>query len=164
MADEQLIYRSKFTGDEIEARLSAIWPIGSVFITINSDPPSEQLHFGTWERIPGSFLYGVKPEDSDNVKPIGTDSDATYFYGKENVTLVNENLPRHSHKLTTGQAIVSTAVSENGPYVIGMTTSTTDKINNALVNAEIEGVAAETPQSFSIMPPYFPVFMWYRKE
>ncbi|MEG0282624.1 MAG: hypothetical protein RR662_05550 [Clostridia bacterium] len=45
--------------------LENCYPIGSIYMTLNSENPNKTFGFGTWERIKGKMLFGVDEADSD---------------------------------------------------------------------------------------------------
>lgn len=50
----------------IPSILDAVWPVGSIFITIGSDDPADLLEFGTWAKVgAGRTLIGIDTGDAD---------------------------------------------------------------------------------------------------
>ena len=45
--------------------VNLIYPIGSIYISVNSKNPSE-IFEGTWKRIKGKMLVGVDEDDDDD--------------------------------------------------------------------------------------------------
>lgn len=69
----------------LEDLFDAMYPIGSIYLTMSSDNPSI-LFGGTWERIESRFLYG-----SINGQGVGTTG------GEETHTLTINEMPSHNH-------------------------------------------------------------------
>lgn len=74
------------------------WPVGSVYMTVDTRNPSAIFGFGTWEKFAeGRVIIGAGTvTDSSN-------SNATYlnkgYGGNLGVTLTERNLPRHTHSM-----------------------------------------------------------------
>ena len=142
------IYQSGFTGQEIENRLNAIWPVGSILLTVAPGNPSEYLHFGNWVRIEGSFLYAVTNTDSIAVASTG---------GSKNVTLTIDNIPAHTHDVRINDTSALSQLSDKEGYL----TKGADISNNTNI-ITTTSAGKEVPTAVNIMPPYFAVNAWYR--
>lgn len=85
------------------------WPVGSIYITTDTKSPELTLGVGTWVRfaagrtlvgqvVPGApggdILGGLKVPDKFDAKTIGS------YYGDFTHTLVVDELPKHSHKIS----------------------------------------------------------------
>ncbi len=68
--------------------LSKVYPIGSIYMSVNSTNPST-LFGGTWAQLKDRFLLGVG--DSTTVNATG---------GSKTVTLTSEQMPSHTHTFT----------------------------------------------------------------
>lgn len=120
--------------------LDNVYPIGAVYISMNSTNPGT-LFGGTWEQVRGKFLLGV----SDDY-PAGSSG------GESEHTLTTEEIPDHTHRYNyTGQSdTVGTGafkiVDPNGTSNMYTGTSTSNCGGQAHNN----------------MPPYLAVYIWYR--
>lgn len=120
--------------------LDNVYPIGAVYISMNSTNPGT-LFGGTWEQVRGKFLLGV----SDGY-PAGSSG------GESEHTLTMEEIPDHTHRYNyTGQSdTVGTGafkiVDPNGTSNMYTGTSTSNCGGQAHNN----------------MPPYLAVYIWYR--
>ncbi len=76
-------------------KVTGIYPVGSLYLSINSTNPS--IYFGgTWERFAnGRVLLGVNEFDSD-----GDLSAAELTGGEKEHTLTVEEMPSHTHGLS----------------------------------------------------------------
>ena len=132
----------------------AIYPVGSIYISVNSTNPST-LFGGTWERLKDRFLLGA----GDTYSNGATGGEASH-------TLTVDEMPTHDHDVRTtrsesypaywhsnhtgntnsssGWAYLSTAGSNNGGV-------------GTLYVEEVGGGAAHNN-----MPPYLAVYMWKR--
>ncbi|EAY09697.1 hypothetical protein TVAG_098320 [Trichomonas vaginalis G3] len=138
-----------------------IYPVGSIYTSMNSTRPETVLGFGTWTQIVDRFLYCA-----NSSKETGGSK-----------TISGENLPAHSH-------YVSLTTSREGGHRhkywdwTGMTKgkgydvkdNVQFAINCYLDNTEVggdhthfvSGYTQTTGQSKDYMPPYMTVYAWYR--
>lgn len=102
-------YSSKYKGSEVEAKLDAIqttaailqavYPIGSIYMSMTETDPKVLFGFGTWEQVKGRFLVGAA--SSLKAGDIG---------GEATVTLTKEQIPTHTH--TRGTMEIYGALTE----------------------------------------------------
>ncbi|EAX86209.1 hypothetical protein TVAG_033890 [Trichomonas vaginalis G3] len=141
--------------------LQTLYPIGSIYTSMNSTRPEVVLGFGTWTQIVDRFLYCA-----NSSKETGGSK-----------TISGANLPAHSH-------YVSLTTSREGGHRhkywdwSGMTkgkgydvkNNVQFAINCFLSNTEVggdhthfvSGYTQTTGQSKEYMPPYMTVYAWYR--
>lgn len=117
---------------------SEIYPVGSIYISINSTDPSTYFG-GTWERIQGRFLLAA----DDNSYIAGTTG------GEAEITLSVSQLPPHRHTLKYSR-IGATGSEEQIAWSGGDTTDT----------LAIENTGSGSP--INILPPYLTVYIWKR--
>lgn len=78
----------------LEDMLSRFWPIGSVYISVDSTNPAVTLGIGTWAAFgAGRCLVGVDSSDADF-------DAAEKTSGSKTVTLTEAQLPAHTHTVT----------------------------------------------------------------
>ena len=120
--------------------LNAIYPIGSIYMSMNGTNPS-QLFGGTWEQIIGRFLWA-------------TNSTPRLTGGSKNHTLTVEEMPTHTHQYWTNIAsTTTTGMAEN----LGWASTTTQLyLRNMAIQSSGGGKAHNN------MPPYLEVYMWKR--
>lgn len=138
--------------------LSKVYPVGSVYISLNSTSPAT-LFGGTWEQITDRFLFA-------------TNHDPGAIGGSAKHTLTVAEMPSHNH--THGEYSANT--SDDGGYVpagshISSFIVHSDRNYNAggaftdrpqgQVNTSFVGYSGGS-QAFSIMPPHMNVYMWRR--
>ncbi|KAI5547094.1 phage tail repeat-like family [Trichomonas vaginalis G3] len=143
--------------------LQTLYPIGSIYTSMNSTNPATVLGFGTWEQIVDRFLYCA-----NSSKETGGSK-----------TISGENLPAHSHyiDLSTSQAgwhkhrywdwsamIKGKGydVKDNVKFAIDCYWSNTEGGGNH--THRVSGYTQTTGQSKDYMPPFMTVFAWYRVQ
>jgi microcystin-dependent protein len=156
----------------VTAGLAAAYPVGSIYMSTLATPPATLFGFGTW--VP--YGSGRVLISQDGTYPAGTQG------GSATTTLIEANLPSHTHSAT----FTGTALGTHDHYV-GSNDSTAgyggDAGNREFVQNYNAGngpatytnpISAGTPSgsvsvgntgsgtSFSNLPPYIAVYMWNR--
>ncbi|EAY22820.1 hypothetical protein TVAG_075670 [Trichomonas vaginalis G3] len=141
--------------------LHTVYPIGSIYTSMNSTRPEVVLGFGTWTQIVDRFLYCA-----NSSKETGGSK-----------TISGENLPAHSHyiDLSTSQAGwhkhrywdwsgmtkgKGYDVKDDVKFAINCYWSDTQGEGNH--THRVSGYTQTTGQSKDYMPPYMTVYAWYR--
>ncbi|EAX89026.1 hypothetical protein TVAG_357640 [Trichomonas vaginalis G3] len=141
--------------------LQTVYPIGSIYTSMNSTRPEVVLGFGTWTQIVDRFLYCA-----NSSKETGGSK-----------TISGENLPAHSHyvDLSTSQAGwhkhrfwdwsamkkgKGYDVKDNVQFAINCFWGSTQGEGNH--THRVSGYTQTTGQSKDYMPPYMTVNAWYR--
>lgn len=134
--------------------VDAIYPVGSIYMSVNSTSPST-LFGGTWERIQGRFLLGAN------------DSSSAYNAGKTGGTI------SHNHSLNTDTAIASISLNNDGTIEYGETSVTANNKKTYRVTTGGTGgtISRETKWGAKLygntsnsnnMPPFLAVYIWKR--
>ena len=145
--------------------IDAIYPVGSVYITVSDEEP-ETLFPGTyWERIAGKFLLA----SSDGMYAVGATG------GEASVILTTSEMPAHSHTGTTsGDGTHShtfpgrSSNGNSGPSAESFASS--DDARTLYTNSDGYHTHGFTTDSagggaaHNNMPPYLVVNMWKRKQ
>ncbi|EAX80559.1 hypothetical protein TVAG_129260 [Trichomonas vaginalis G3] len=138
-----------------------IYPVGSLYVSMNSTRPEVVLGVGAWEQIVDRFLYCA-----NSSKEIGGSK-----------TITGENLPAHSHyiDLSTSQAGwhkhrywdwsgmtkgKGYDVKDDVKFAINCYWSDTQGEGNH--THHVSGYTQTTGQSKEYMPPFMTVYAWYR--
>ncbi|EAX86875.1 hypothetical protein TVAG_135650 [Trichomonas vaginalis G3] len=138
-----------------------IYPVGSLYVSMNSTRPEVVLGFGTWTQIVDRFLYCA-----NSSKETGGSK-----------TISGENLPAHSHyiDLSTSQAGWHSHrfwdwsgmtkgkgydVKEDVKFAINCYWNNTE--GGGYHTHRVSGYTQTTGQSKDYMPPYMTVYAWYR--
>ncbi|EAX80036.1 hypothetical protein TVAG_409490, partial [Trichomonas vaginalis G3] len=141
--------------------LQTLYPIGSIYTSMNSTRPKTVLGFGTWTQIVDRFLYCA-----NSSKETGGSK-----------TISGENLPAHSHyiDLSTSQAGwhkhkfwdwsamkkgKGYDVKDDVQFAINCFWGNTQGDGNH--THRVSGYTQTTGQSKDYMPPYMTVYAWYR--
>ncbi|EAX80603.1 hypothetical protein TVAG_330480 [Trichomonas vaginalis G3] len=141
--------------------LQTVYPIGSIYTSMNSTRPEVVLGFGTWTQIVDRFLYCA-----NSSKETGGSK-----------TISGENLPAHSHyiDLSTSEAGwhkhrfwdwsamkkgKGYDVKDDVKFAINCYWSDTQGEGNH--THFVSGYTQTTGQSKDYMPPYMTVYAWYR--
>ncbi|EAY16349.1 hypothetical protein TVAG_359580 [Trichomonas vaginalis G3] len=141
--------------------LQTVYPIGSIYTSMNSTRPEVVLGFGTWTQIVDRFLYCA-----NSSKETGGSK-----------TISGENLPAHSHyiNLSTSEAGLHSHrfwdwsgmtkgkgydVKEDVKFAINCYWSNTE-VGGSHTH-RVSGYTQTTGQSKDYMPPYMTVYAWYR--
>ena len=126
--------------------VNLIYPIGSVYMSIDSKNPSK-IFGGTWERIKGKMLLGVDENDTDfsaSGKTGGT---------KEHRHL--EGIFAYNGKLGVSNTNIAAQSSKREIYTVNGTTGFTNIQGSQLCDVY-------STEYSSNIPPYFTVYIWYR--
>ncbi|EAX76352.1 hypothetical protein TVAG_377120, partial [Trichomonas vaginalis G3] len=141
--------------------LQTVYPIGSIYTSMNSTRPEVVLGLGTWTQIVDRFLYCA-----NSSKETGGSK-----------TISGENLPAHSHyiNLSTSEAGLhrhkywawSTMTKGKGYDVkddvqFAINGSWDDTWREGDHTHRVSGYTQTTGQSKDYMPPYMTVYAWYR--
>lgn len=126
---------------EFLAVLKAVYPIGSIYMSVNAVPPSTLFGFGTWEQIEDTFLLAA-----------GQSYTAGDTGGEAEHTLTIDEMPSHNHNLRFYQSAGSI------PAGWGVVDNVNQKSNweSGMV------ASAGNSQPHNNMPPYLAVYVWKR--
>ena len=179
--DPALQTESKNVIEAINELFNKIYPVGSVYISVNSTNPSN-IFGGTWVQITDRFLLAsteskiiggsseleIKDLEINRVKDVGVIVDPH--------TLTVDEIPSHSHLMVAhgnrygkdGSYPGSNFYSSSGNVGYGVTTQ--KYTNNTGGNQGHDHTTTITQPEFEISetanikiePPYFTVYVWYR--
>ena len=130
-----------------EEVLRKVYPVGAVYMSVNSADPADLFGFGTWERVKDRFLLAA-----------GDAYAAGSTGGEENVALTSAQNGPHSHSLAT--------VVEGSRVHIGQWDwkVTAEQISNE-AGYDSYGMGTEMNgegMPHNNMPPYLAVYIWKR--
>ncbi len=96
---------NNITPSDISGIANLIYPIGSIYMSVNSTSPAD-LFGGTWEQISGRFLLS----SGDGYTSGATGGEATH-------TLTTSEMPSHTHSGTTASAGAHSHGYGSGKYI-----------------------------------------------
>lgn len=146
--------------------LDMIYPVGSIYMSVNSSDPGS-LFGGTWEKMPAGRVLIPEGESS-----WGTTYTAGSQGGEATHTLTFDEMPAHNHSVSISYVGAHTHTMprlyhDNGgtPNLYfgdssggtGVTSANGDHGHTATV-----GYAGGSNNTFSLIQPYLPVYMWQR--
>lgn len=163
-------------GAIVSSVVSAIYPVGSIYITLNENNPQTILGVGGWTKVSkGRFLVGQgtgtdSAGDSLDVSNTGNDSGV----GKYNHTLTANQMPNHKHYIATtgsdGTRVLDGATQLEHYYNYqepGSDQPTNPNFEYGLHGAtNPANVGLTSPnggnQPHNNIPPFFGAYIWQR--
>lgn len=158
--------------EDYTAALNTIYPIGSIYKSINSTSPAS-FFGGTWEQIKGRFLIG-----QNSTYTAGSTG------GNSQYSLTTANLPSHSHSISAtrnsstldlilgggwaGGGGSYAPLSHNGGAShskLDDTTSSYQKMDSLTLKFSFSTKTTSNKGSstaLNTLPPYLAVYMWKR--
>ncbi|EAX89068.1 hypothetical protein TVAG_323040 [Trichomonas vaginalis G3] len=141
--------------------LQTLYPIGSIYTSMNSTKPETVLGFGTWTQIVDRFLYCANSsKETGGSKTIsGANLPAHSHY----VNLSTSEAGLHSHRFWDWSAMTKGKgydVKEDVKFAINCYWDNTDV--GGIHSHRVSGYTQTTGQSKEYMPPYMTVYAWYR--
>ena len=121
-----------------------IYPIGSIFISINDTNPFEVMGIGTWEKIEDTFLLAA-----------GTKYKNGSTGGEDAHVLTINEMPKHSHKMkydSVGWTAIKQSSGTNGIV----------EYNKSSYDGQYSTEEVGNGNAHNNMPPYLVVNMWKR--
>ena len=144
---------NKYHDLPINSIINAIYPIGSIYMSINNIEPNI-LFGGTWERIKDTFLLSA----GENYKA-GTKG------GEAEHTLTINEIPSHNHEAYF-YGYSGWGTTEVDGYVVdwshlkNTSGGTSSSVNTKSSAQLVQNTGSDTPHNN--MPPYLVVYMWKR--
>lgn len=130
------------------SELPMVYPVGSIYMSVNNTNPATLFGFGTWEQIKDTFLLSA----GDTYTAGDTGGEATH-------TLTDIEMPSHNHRLINGY---SGGTWSGGNYGQVANTGTTGEKHVFYDNDTSRTTSAGGGQAHNNMPPYLVVYMWKR--
>lgn len=126
--------------------LNLVYPVGSIYLSVNEVNPSTLFGFGEWEMIKDTFLLGA----GDTYQAGSTGGEATH------ILTVNE-MPSHTHNFAFG---FGTALHGATTYAYG-SYDYAEWVDNYRDSPNmVYGSGGNQPHNN--MPPYLTVYIWKR--
>lgn len=123
-----------------------MYPVGSIYQTINSEFNPNLNFVGTWERIKGKMLVGVDEDDEEfNV--------AEKTGGEKLHTLTIAEIPNHKHDVV---------IHSGGGTGLAGIAGTTGATETGTATGDFSTIVVGGGQAHNNMPPYETVYIWKR--
>ena len=134
---------------QIHNLIDVVYPVGSIYMSVNTVSPSVLFGFGVWEKIEDKFLLGSGTTYADG--STGGSADA--------VVVSHSHTYSRKYVLTTDDNPVdkSSKAGESGTKVPNLLQSKGSIYRNEINNSGEDGTGKN-------MPPYIAVNMWMRVE
>ena len=129
--------KSKVVTDNKQELINLIYPVGSIYMSVNSTNPAS-LFGGTWEQMEDRFLLGA-----------GSTYSAGSTGGAATVSLTIDQIPAHTHE------VHSRSVYSGGGSYIGF-------CNEANSTKSYVTGSRGGGEAHNNMPPYLVVYIWKR--
>ncbi|EAX79859.1 hypothetical protein TVAG_428130 [Trichomonas vaginalis G3] len=142
--------------------LQTLYPIGSIYTSMNSTNPASVLGFGTWQQIVDKFLYcanfskqtgGSKKITEANLPP-HTHTGTTNFSGDHSHSLRDH--PLYNSEYEAGNDVLSPSYNNAAKKTFRQTEPGGNHVHTFTTNPTGSGA--------DYMPPFVTVFAWYRVQ
>lgn len=131
------------------SELPMVYPVGSIYMSVNNTNPATLFGFGVWEQIKDTFLLSA----GDTYTAGNTGGEATH-------TLTINEMPTHNHDVRTASGTklgYGAGVPGFGRLIADGNGFIADNISGQYITSDIGG-----SQAHNNMPPYLVVYMWKR--
>ncbi|EAX86002.1 hypothetical protein TVAG_414590 [Trichomonas vaginalis G3] len=142
--------------------LQTLYPIGSIYTSMNSTNPASVLGFGTWQQIVDKFLYcansskqtgGSKKITEANLPP-HTHTGTTNFSGDHSHSLRDH--PLYNSEYEAGNDVLSPSYNNAAKKIFRQTEPGGNHVHTFTTNPTGSGA--------DYMPPFVTIFAWYRVQ
>lgn len=142
----QIMSILKLSNSNIKLSADLIYPVGSIYMSVNSTNPST-LFGGTWEQIKDKFLLSC----GDTYSNGSTGGEATH-------TLTVDEIPSHNHNL----ALLGHTYSNGGGTDTNARIVDKDSTDTGFYQGYTSSVGGGN--AHNNMPPYLAVYVWKRTK
>ena len=142
----------------------ALYPVGAVYISVNSTSPAS-LFGGTWEQIHGRFLLASGSPDANTDNWFGNITGGWNAVlgstgGQDYHKLTINEIPLHDHNLIRQQWYSADQVHSSASYSIFSWKTEEGGSTSSSYNGTVEATGGDN--AHNNMPPYLAVYMWKR--
>ena len=136
------------------AVVESIYPVGSIYITLNDSSPATILELGTWEPVSNGRLLAGVGTGTDARSQAGTVEAGNDSIGEYDHILLEDEMPNHTHAVNTGGVSAGSVGSAQGG----------NHAEGGSAGSRRGGTAQATGgnQPHNNMPPHFGVYVWKR--
>ena len=133
--------------EQYSSLIDIVYPIGSIYMSVNAADPSTLFSGTSWEKLEGRFLLG----SNSTYRPGSTGGEATH-------TLTQNEMPKHTHPMYSyNPGGDGTWTPDEGSYLVDSVSDNKNTWWARLAMGYAGGGAAHNN-----MPPYLVVNMWKR--
>lgn len=134
----------------ITSIMSTVYPVGSIYMSVNGTSPATLFGFGTWEQLKDRFLLGAGSTYTNG----STGGEAAH-------TLTVDELPSHNHvglyESSNNGVLMWQSYNGGSDRIINGNTHSSDGTTPDIYTGSTGGGKAHNN-----MPPYLVVYMWKR--
>ncbi len=137
-----------------------IYPVGSIYISLNDQNPAELFGKGTWERIQDRFLLAA----SDTYAAGSTGGKATHSQVYDGIAYeIRKDKCVYTKNTKKENLFAETETTDGNNWISTAKYSTAygDYSSNTTEVSQT-GLSTQTKVAMDIMPPYLTVYMWQR--
>ena len=158
------INADKLGGRTLAEIMLEIYPVGAVYISVNSTSPAS-LFGGTWEQIHGRFLLASGSPDANTDNWFGNITGGWNAVlgstgGQDYHKLTINEIPLHDHNLIRQQWYSADQVHSSASYSIFSWKTEEGGSTSSSYNGTVEATGGDN--AHNNMPPYLAVYMWKR--
>lgn len=136
--------------------LDEVYPVGSIYLTVNEHGSPAKIFGGTWEKLKDCFLWASGDTSSITYTENGTSVTKSLTVGSRggeiNHKLIESEIPSHTHSLTW-------CWEKTGNYYVTLTANGT--ASTTLYDTRSSGATGGNAVHNN-MPPYFSVYAYKR--
>lgn len=174
-------------GISISTFINTIYPVGSIYMSVNPTNPVNIFGFGTWKQIQGRFLVGVGNNnasddaalDITSAGAIGGVAKHKHTTGDVTLTADQSGLPAHKHTVTPSSHDHTIKMRDNtgsGNAYALKTEQGAFKYRNDYINSTTIATVSSSAQkaksahnhgdtnTVTNIPPYYAVYIWERTD
>jgi len=146
--------------------MERVYPVGSIYTSMNNLNPAYVFGFGTWTQITNRFLYC---SDSNAGTTGGSKkiTEANLPAHKHSVSITSESGGSHTHKVKITHYDWNADKGSNGRSNVAAGQSNYNEFTTESAGShthKISGNTGNTGSGTDYMPPYITVYAWYRTE
>lgn len=131
------------------ASLESVYPVGSIYMSVNSTSPNALFGFGTWEQIKDRFLLSA-----------GDTYLAGVTGGEAEHTLTVDEMPSHLHYYNSWQVGYPSSYTGADAYRTPVVQISASHDGDGVANTHSNYTGGSQPHNN--MPPYLAVYVWKR--
>ena len=149
--------------------MQKIYPVGSIYTSMNNTSPEQIFGFGKWTQIVDRFLYCANSsKEIGGSKKISVDNLPSHNHRFSATTSTNGE---HTHSMTKrGYTNLAAGSDRQGMNRYDITDDPRDVSTGIFCGSAgnhthtVAGITDTTGKGVNYMPPFMTVYCWYRSE